>query len=144
MILLDVNILVYAYVPDSPHHAVARTWLERRLGETARVGIPWNVLLGFLRVVSNARIVSTPASLPEAWKVIESWLERPNVWIPAPGDAHAKILAGVLRDASVSSHVMDADLAALAIEHGLNLCSADRGFSRYRGLRWENPLDPGD
>ena len=144
MILIDVNILVYAHAPDSPHHAAARTWLERRLGETAKVGIPWNVLLAFLRVVSNSRIVATPISIADGWSVIQSWLDRPNVWVPAAGDAHAKILASVLRDATVSAHVMDADLAALAIEHGLLLCTADRGFGRYRGLRWEDPLESAD
>ena len=142
MILLDANLLVYASAEDLPQHAAARAWLGEALRPGApRVGIPWTSLLAFVRLTTNPRVLKQPLALTEAWAMVESWLRIPRVWIPTPGEGHAAVLANLLRDVSRSEDVMDAHLAAIAVEHGLTLCSADRGFARFRGLRWTNPLE---
>jgi uncharacterized protein len=94
-----------------------------------------------VRLVSNARVFANPLAIPAAWKQVESWLEAPVVWIPSATDRHKEILGGLLTTATFRSNLVpDAQLAALAIEHGLTLCSTDGDFARFAGLRWENPL----
>jgi toxin-antitoxin system PIN domain toxin len=140
LILLDANILVYAHVRESPHHAAARDWLESVLGGPARVGFPWPTLLAFVRLLGNPQVVRRPVSLGEAWSRVQGWLVLPQAWIPLPGERHLQILTDLIAGESRGSLVNDAHLAALAIEHGLTMCSADGDFARFRGLRWENPL----
>ena len=142
MILVDANILIYASIPVLKEHSVAQRWLDDTLNGGARVGLPWASLLTFLRLVSNARVFESPPSLTEAWEQVERWLNLESVWIPTATDRHAKVLGRLLAEASERSDlVADAHLAALAIEHGLTLYSADRDFARFSGLRWEHPLD---
>lgn len=140
MILVDANLLIYAVMPDAPQHAAARRWLETRLNDTPRVGLPWPVLLAFLRIVTNPRVFRRTASMRDAWALIHAWLALPQVWIPQPADSHAEILGGLLERVPGANLVADAHLAAIAIEHGLTLCSTDGDFARFPGLRWENPL----
>lgn len=140
MILVDVNLLVYAATPEAAHHGPARKWLEARLTGHERVGLPWPTLLGYLRLVTHHRIAARPASMQRAWATVQQWLAAPNVWIPEPTPTHADVLQSLMPAVTRSEHVTDAHLAALAIEHGLTLCSADRGFARFEGLRWENPI----
>ncbi len=143
MILVDANLLVYAYARDMPQHGAARTWLDRQLNTQPRVGLPWLSLLAFVRLMSHPRIFERPVSVPTAWEQVERWLSVPSVWIPAPAEQHAATLGPLMNTAVTrANHVPDAHLAALAMEHGLTLCSSDRGFARYPGLRWENPLAP--
>ncbi len=141
MILVDVNLLLYATVATTPEHAVARPWFNSCLNGTAAVGLPWSSLLGFVRIVSNRRVYSEPVSVAEAWSEVERWLDCPPVWIPQPTDRHREILRPLLLEPTLRANlVSDAHLAALAIEHGLTLCSTDADFARFPGLRWENPL----
>lgn len=140
MILVDANLLVYAAIAGLAQHEHARAWLDDRLRGAARVGLPWPSLLTFLRLVSNPRIFERPIGLGTAWRQIEGWLAQPAVWSPTPTQRHAEILARLLSAEGRSDIVPDAHLAALAIEHGLTLCSADRDFARFAELRWENPL----
>lgn len=141
MILVDANLLIYAHV-KGPHHAAARDWLDDRLWGTTRVGLPWPSLLAFLRLVTNPRVTSRPEGLAGAWKQVREWLSREPVWIPVPTEAHLEVLEQMLaRDPAGANRVPDAHLAALAVEHGLVLCTADAGFARYPGLKWENPLE---
>jgi hypothetical protein len=122
-------------------HAAAHQWLDETLNGGSRVGLPWASLLTFLRLVSNPRVFERPPSLTEAWEQVERWLEVDSVWIPVPTERHPKLFAQLLTQTSERSDLVpDAHLAALAIEHGLTLCSADRDFARFSGLRWENPL----
>ena len=141
MILVDSNLLIYAHVTSLPQHETAREWLDSKLSGTALVGLPWPSLLSFLRLVSNPRVFERPEAIPEAWKQVEAWLGSPVVWIPQPTDRHRDVL-GPLLDKAVrrANLVADAHLAALAIEHGLTLCSTDGDFARFSALRWENPL----
>lgn len=139
MILVDANLLIYASAPESAQHAEARVWLDERLNGSARVGLPWPSLLAFMRIVANPRLFET-ASLSHARSQVRSWLELRNTWIPTPTDAHHRILGELLEDERSHRLVPDAHLAALALEHGLVLCSSDGDFARFPGLRWENPL----
>ena len=141
MILVDANLLVYAHVASMPQHAAARKWLDAKLGGHAPVGLPWNSLLGFLRLVTNPRVFERPEPIDAAWRQVEAWLDSPSAWIPGPGDHHRKILSGLLRQGGIRANLVpDAHVAALAMEHGLILCSTDGDFARFKGLRWENPL----
>ena len=141
MILVDANLLVYAHVRSLPQHAAARQWLDDRLNESARVGVPWPSLLGFIRLVTNPRIFTRPATVAGAWQQVEEWLGCPPVWVPSPTAEHARVLRPLLLSTGLRSNLVpDAHLAALAIEHGLLLCSTDGDFARFPGLRWENPL----
>jgi len=141
MILLDVNLLLYAYDSSSKNHSKAKNWWESKLSQAQPVALPWTTILAFLRIVTNPRILTSPLDIAEASEIVQSWLERPMVFIPAPTEQHWIILKKLLIESqSPANHVPDAHLAALAIEHGALLCSSDRDFLRYNELRWENPM----
>lgn len=139
--LVDANLLLYAVDETSPSHERAADWLERALNGSRRVGLPWQSLIAFIRVVSHPRAVTQPRSADEAWTTVETWLEQDVTWIPTPTDRHAEVLGSLIRMHHVRGNlVYDAHLAALAIEHGLKLYSADTDFGRFDELTWENPL----
>jgi len=141
VILVDANLLLYAKVADFPQHARAREWLEERLNGLAPVGLPWPSLLAFLRLGTNARVFPCPLAVEEAWSQVEEWLGLEPAWVPRPTDRHPEVLGGLLRAVSPGPKAIpDAHLAALAIEHGLVLCTSDTGFARFPGLRWEDPI----
>ena len=141
MILVDANLLVYAHVGTFAQHARARQWLDERLNGAAPVGLPWPSLLGFMRLTTNPRIFEKPLSLTNAWKQVRNWLDCRPVWIPQPTEKHRQILESLWEETGGKSNLVpDAHLAALALEHGLILCSTDGDFARFRSLRWENPL----
>ena len=145
MILVDANLLVYAHVEDMPQHKPAAMWLDERLSQRSRVGLPWESLLAFVRLVTNPRLFPDPEGMADAWAQVEDWLRAPQAWVPAPTDRHADVLASLMPLVSHSSLAPDAHLAALAIEYGLVLMSADGDFARFQaqGLRWQNPLPAG-
>jgi uncharacterized protein len=140
LILVDANLLVYAWQEDAPEHERARAWLESRLSGVEGVALPWPSLLAFVRLVSNPRIFENPAPVQDAWRQVEEWLALPCVFVPEPAARHAEILATLLPEAGRASLVPDAHLAALAIEYGLTLQTTDRDFARFSGLSWRNPL----
>lgn len=140
MILVDANILLYAVADESPQHDVARDWLDERLSGTTRVGLPWPSVLAFLRLISNPRVYRRPLPLADAWQRATSWLEQPVAWVPLPTPRHAEILGELLGRESASRLVPDMHIAALAIEHGLRVCTTDGDFARFAGVSWENPL----
>ncbi len=141
MILLDINILLYARNTDAPLHGAARTWLDTQLSGRDRVGFPWHTVLGFLRIATDHRAMPRPLTMAEAWQQAEDWLTADMAWIPVPTERHASILGRLVAEPGVyGALVSDAHLAALAIEHGLTLCSTDGDFARFRQLRWLNPL----
>ena len=141
MILVDANLLLYATVSDFEQHAAAIRWLDATLNRPIRVGLPWPSLLAFVRISTNPRIFPKPLKMREAWRRVEQWLDLPNVWTPEATDRHREVLGELLTGwASASKLVADAHLAALAIEHGVTLCSTDGDFARFEALRWENPL----
>lgn len=143
MILVDANLLVYAANRDASEHEMARAWLDVRLNGTVRVGLPWASLLAFVRLVSNPTVVRYPVTPRDAWAQVEAWLSCDPVWTPLPTPRHAEVLGPLLGLPLLTSRLVpDADLAALAIEHGLTLCSSDGDFARFPALKWENPLAP--
>lgn len=142
MILVDVNLLVTATMTAAPDHDSARSWLRDQLIGTARVGLPWASLTGFVRVVAQPRAWERPMPVNEAVSIARSWLSRRCTWIPDPGPGHLEIFETLLQAQPSVRLVTDAHLAALAIEHGLELNSRDHDFARWAdaGLRWRDPL----
>ncbi|MCG8554609.1 MAG: type II toxin-antitoxin system VapC family toxin [Proteobacteria bacterium] len=141
MILVDANLLVYAHVSDFAEHAAARAWLDGQLSGSTRVGLAWPSLLAFVRLVSNARVFERPEPISAAWRQVREWLSAQTAWVPSPTASHAEVLEPLmLGSVSRPNLVPDAHLAALAIEHGLTLCSTDGDFARFPGLVWTNPL----
>ena len=104
------------------------------------MGLPWASLLAFVRLSASPRVMMRPVALRDAAAVVGAWLELPSTWVPSPTEHHAGILAALLEPETKADLVPDAHLAALAIEHGLLLCSSDRDFARFEGLRWTDPL----
>lgn len=141
MRLVDADLLVYAFVQSMPQHDRAREWLDDTINGVAKVGLPWQSLLAFVRLVCNPRIFEHPTSLAEAWEQAEEWLDCDTVWVPAPTGRHTEVLSSLLAQPGLgANHVPDAHLAAIAITHGLMLSTTDRGFQRFPGLKVENPL----
>ena len=141
MILVDVNILVYARNRAAKQHAAALAWLDEQFNSLAPVALPWASLLGFLRVSTNPRAFERPLSMADAWDQVTSWLSAEPAWIAQPTERHCEVLTTLLAQPGIQGNlVSDAHLAALAIEHGLTLCSTDEDFARFKGLRWLNPM----
>jgi uncharacterized protein len=141
LILVDANLLIYAVNTAVPQHVAARAWLDARLSGSTRVGLPWASLLAFLRLVTNPRVFQRPLGMANAWEQVAAWLGSGPAWIPAPTERHAEILARLLGAPGMHGNLVpDAHLAALAMEHGLELHSTDGDFARFNGLKWCNPL----
>jgi toxin-antitoxin system PIN domain toxin len=140
VILLDANLLVYGYAPSSPHHERARAWLEDVFNGPSKVGLPWATIVAFARLMGNRHVVARPLTPAQSWSHVRSWLELEQVWTPLPTERHEQVLGELLLHESRAEVVPDAHLAALAIEHGLTVCSSDSDFARFQGVRWQNPL----
>jgi uncharacterized protein len=139
--LSDVNMLLYAYDSSAPQHEPAKAWLEERLSAVEAFGFAWATLLAFVRLVTNPRVCEAPLRVPESLDIVEAWLAAPCATVLHPGPRHAVLLRQFLQPlGSAGNLTTDAHLAALAIEHEAELCSADADFSRFPGLRWFNPL----
>jgi hypothetical protein len=138
----DINLLIYAIKGDTPHHEKAKSWLEHTLCSQETVGFAWIVLSGFLRITTNDRIMPKPLPLTTATEVIDDWLSLPVAQTISPTENHWDIVKELLMPLGTAGNLTsDAHLAALAIEHGGRLCSTDNDFSRFRLLRWTNPLE---
>jgi toxin-antitoxin system PIN domain toxin len=141
MMLIDANLLVYAFSTSSPEHERALAWLDRQFTGTDRVALPWESLNDFVRLVSNPRIQASPVSVKVAWQQVDRWLGHPVTWLPVPTPNHASVMRELLGEGSwAANDVPDVHLAALAISHGLRLASHDAGFGRFTSLRWFDPL----
>lgn len=141
MILLDVNVLLYAHKEQSPRHAEYRAWLEEVLGSEATYGMSELVVSAFLRIVTHPRIFDPPSPTDAALRFAAQLLERPNCARITPGERHWPIFADlVTRSGAKGNLVADAYLAALAIESGCEWITTDRDYARFPGLRWRHPL----
>ncbi|MBF0290360.1 MAG: type II toxin-antitoxin system VapC family toxin [SAR324 cluster bacterium] len=141
MKIIDLNILIYAVNRDAPYHKKACAWWENCLFETETIGLAWIVLLGFLRITTNSRIMPNPLTHEQAIKLIDEWMLQSVVQIITPTKRHWTILQQLLLDMGAAANLTtDAHLAALAIEKGAALYSADNDFSRFPNLKWVNPL----
>jgi uncharacterized protein len=142
LILLDANILLYAYDRASERHKTAALWVETAFSGAETVGVSWSVLLAFLRITTSPRMLREPLSMVEAVSAVSQWLKRPNVRVVEPGERHWEILRSLLVDTQIrGGDVMDAHLAAIATEHGAVVCTHDRDFARFPGLRVLDPLE---
>ena len=141
MKLTDVNLLLYAVDTSAPRHPAARRWLEERLSDTETFAFAWAVLLAFLRLSTNPRVFEAPLGPAEAFDIVDGWLAHPCSTVVHPTERHAVVLRELLEALGTAGNLTtDAHLAALAIEHGADLCSSDSDFSRFPGIRWLNPL----
>ncbi len=141
MILVDANLLLYAYDPRATEHPRSKRWLEAALSGRPLVRFAWLSLWAFLRISTNPRVFERPLTMAEAEAAVAAWLAQPAAGVLDPGERHWEILRTLTRDGQTSGPlVMDAALAAIAIEHGAMLCTTDRDFARFDGLKWENPL----
>ncbi len=139
--LLDANLLLYAVHRGTPQHKRAADWLTEQLNGSKRVGLPWQSLAAFLRISTHPRAFQQPLAPATAWELITDWLAAPVAWIPQPGPEHARILGALVTTYEISGNLVpDAQLAALAIEHGVPVYSTDTDFARFRELHWIDPL----
>ncbi len=139
--LVDANLLLFAVDTNAHNHARAAVWLTEQLNGDRRVGLPWESLNAFVRIATNPRASDHPLKPIEAWRFVTEWLAAPTAWIPTPTERHAEVLGGLVRRYHLAGNLIpDAHLAAIAIEHGLEVCSADTDFARFREIRWRDPL----
>ena len=139
--LVDANLLIYAVDEESPHHAASHDWLSSVLNGERRVGLPWLSLGAFVRIATNPRASQHPLSPTDAWSFVEEWLDCEVTWIPGPTDGHASTLGRLIRRYDLRANMItDAQLAALAVEHGLTVYSADTDFARFPEITWINPI----
>ena len=142
MILVDANLLIYAINRDEPRHKQARRWLEKALSGAEQVGLPWIVILAFLRITTRAGILSKPLDHRQAIAYVDSWLAQPFVSILHPGEQHWQIFRNLLETTgSAGNLTSDVHLAALALEYGAELYSADYDFRRFSSIRHINPIE---
>jgi toxin-antitoxin system PIN domain toxin len=142
--LVDANVLLYSVDEDSPLHVRARDWMVAALNGPQRVGLPWVSLWAFVRIATNPRALTNPMTPAEAWECVEGWLDAPAAWVPAPGRGHREILESLLIDHDLRAGlVTDGVLAAIAMEHGLTVVSADSDFARFPQIGWTNPVAVG-
>ena len=141
MILIDANLLIYAVNQDAPLHRRAKSWLESALAGPETVAFSWNVLLAFLRLTTRPGLFRRPLSWATAFDLIAAWLDQPFATVVSAGPRHLRMLRQLLLPLGAGGNLTsDAHLAALAMEHGAELCSSDTDFDRFPGLKWRNPL----
>lgn len=139
--LVDANLLLYAADERSPYNRAAVEWITAQLNGPRRVGLPWQSLGAFLRIATHPRAMARPLMPAPAWQQVTDWLDAPAAWVPVPGRSHAELLGDLITRYDVRGNLVpDAQLAALALEHGLTVCSADTDFARFADVSWENPL----
>jgi toxin-antitoxin system PIN domain toxin len=141
VIVVDANLLIYSYDTASPNYAASRSWIEKIFSGSEVVGLPGQSLAAFLRVLTNRQLPRFYVKADEAAEIVDEWLRQPNVRVLTPGEEHWVIFRRmIVEGAAAGPRVTDAQLAALTIEHGGVLYTADRDFARFPGLRWKNPL----
>ena len=139
--IVDANILIYAVDTTAAHHRASREWLSAALNGNERVGLPWESLIAFLRIATHPRAMTDPLAPAEAWEYVNDWCDADVTWHPAATDRHAEVLGELVTTYGLGANLVpDAHLAAVAIEHGLVMVSADTDFARFAGrVRWFDP-----
>lgn len=141
MIVVDANLLIYSYDVRSPHHKKSLAWIEKVFSGTELVGLPWQTVSAFVRIVTNRKLLGLALTLEHAVKTVDEWLEQPRVRLLLPGEDYWAVIRRVMIEGQASGPLVSAaEIAALTIEYGGVLYTADRDFARFPGLRWRNPL----
>jgi toxin-antitoxin system PIN domain toxin len=141
MITPGANIILYAYNEDAPQHSAAKKWLEEQLSLPVSFGFSWEAITAFLRISTNARAFPQPFDLPEAIEIVDEWIALPNIEILTPTVNHWTIFQNLIVEGQTKAALMmDAHLAALAIEHDATLATTDSDFRKFSGLKIINPL----
>jgi uncharacterized protein len=142
VIVVDANLLIYSYDSHSPHHKKSLSWFEKTVSGAETVGMPWQTVSAFVRVLTNRKLQGLRLSIEQAAEIVDEWLEQPNVRLLFPGEDYWHVLRRVVIEGQAPGPlVSDAEIAALTIEYGGVLHTADRDFARFPGLRWKNPLE---
>lgn len=140
--LVDANLLLYAVDRSTAQHAAASEWLTGVLNGRRRVGIPWQSIGAFLRIITHPRVTTRPLGGAEAWSFVQDWLDADPSWVPPATQRTAAVYAELTAGRPVTGNLVpDAQLAALAIEHGLTVMTADTDFGRFPEVRSINPLE---
>ena len=140
MKIVDANVLIASINRRDPRHEEAHHWVERFLSGNETIGLAWTVLLAFLRISTHPRVFTRPLTSDQALTQMAAWLEAPPVVVLAPGAQHLRRMRGILSVAGISGNlVMDAHLAALALDFHAVVVSYDRDFGRFPGILWEPP-----
>lgn len=141
--LLDATVLLYAIDSGSPHHKRARTWLTDALNGDRRVAVPWQTIGTFVRIATHPRVNRNPLTGEEAHDFVREWLDVPVTWVPPATDRTVRLFGGLVERYHLTANAIpDAQLAALPIEHGLTVVSADNDFARFDEIAWLDPLQP--
>jgi len=139
--LLDANLLLYAVDRAAKEHRAAADWLEQVLNGSRRVAIPWQTIGAFLRIATHPRVTTNPLTGPQAWSFVDDWLAADPAWIPPATERTAAVLGELMAEVRPTGNLVpDAQLAALAVEHGLTIMTADTDFARFPGVDFDNPL----
>ena len=139
MKIVDANVLLYAAIEDARHHEAARRWLDEALNGNETIGLPWISLLSFVRIITKG-IFDHPLTASAAFDYVDLWLAQPPVVVPEPTLQHARVLRRLLDELGTAGNLTsDAHLAALAIEHGAQVCSFDNDFQRFTDVSWFQP-----
>jgi toxin-antitoxin system PIN domain toxin len=141
-VLVDANLLIYAVDRSSAQHRQAHRWWQETLNSGRRVGLPWQSVHAFLRILTHPRAMRSPLPASDAWTYVQDWLAWETVWTPVPGTHYGEIFGGLLVKGRLTGNLVpDAALGALALEHGLVVQTTDADFARIPGVSWRNPLD---
>ena len=141
MIVIDINILLYAYDSTAGEHRKARAWLENVFSGDEPIGLPWQTLSGFIRILTYPGVIGERFTLQQAVAIVDQWLEMPHVHTLSPGDRHWRVFREFLLNGQARGKLAsDAALAAVTVENGGVLYTNDRDFARFPDLRWINPL----
>lgn len=141
MIVIDANLLIYSYNSGAARHVKAREWLEETLSGEEVVGLPWQSIAAFVRIMTDPRLPGQRFTAPEAVEVVAGWLNQATVRVLTPGEVHWAVFRRMVVEGQASGPlVTDAQIAALTVEYGGVLHTTDRDFARFPGLRWVNPL----
>lgn len=142
MIVLDANLLLYAYNSSAPGHTQARRCVEAVFSGTEIVGIPWQTVSAFLRIITNRQLRGDRLSMQEAVAIVDEWVALPIVHLLSPGEHHWGHFKRMLLDGKVTGPMTtDGELAAVTMEYAGTLYTTDRDFARFPGLKWVNPLE---
>lgn len=140
-VVVDANVLLCAVDEASSHHLAAAEWLTLALNGNTRVGLPWQTLGAFVRISTHPRVAASPLSAAEAQSWVDDWLKAPAAWVPSATKRTVQVFGDLIRNHQVTGNlVTDAQLAALAIEHGVPMVSVDSDFARFPEVTWLNPL----